>query len=105
LPYENDLNRPDICIGTDSYHTSTELKDCLLKVFEAFGYRVAIDSPFSCTIVPLKHYHKDKRVASVMIEVNRSLYADPSGFKRVQSDLTHAILQAATIQPNHILGE
>ena len=104
LPYENDLNRPDICIGTDSYHTSTELKDCLLKVFEAFGYRVAIDSPFSGTIVPLKHYHKDKSVASVMIEVNRSLYADPSGFKRVQSDLTHAILQAATIRPNHILG-
>jgi N-formylglutamate deformylase len=105
LPYECDLNRPDICIGTDSYHTSTELKDCLLKVFEASGNRVAIDSPFSGTIVPLKHYHKDKKVASVMIEVNRSLYASPSGFKRVQSDLTHAILQAASIRPNHISGE
>ena len=105
LPYELDKNRPAICIGTDSYHTSTELKDCLLKVFEAFGYCVAIDSPFSGTIVPLKHYHKDKSVASVMIEVNRSLYDDPSGFKRVQSDLTHAIMQAATIQPNHISGE
>ena len=105
LPYESDKTRPDICIGTDSYHTSAGLKNCLLKVFEAFGYRVAIDSPFSGTIVPLKHYHKDKRVASVMIEVNRSLYASPSGFKRVQSDLTHAILQAATIQPNHISGK
>jgi len=105
LPYENDINRPDICIGTDSYHTSAELKNCLLKVFEAFGYRVAIDSPFSGTIVPLKHYQKDKRVASVMIEVNRSLYASPIGFKRVQSDLSHAISQAATIQPNHISGE
>ena len=105
LPYESDKNRPDICIGTDSYHTSTELKDCLLKVFEASGYHVAIDSPFSGTIVPLKHYHKDKKVASVMIEVNRSLYDSPSGFKRVQSDLTHAILQAATIRPNHISGE
>ena len=39
LPYESDTNRPDICIGTDSYHTSAELKDCLLKVFEALGYR------------------------------------------------------------------
>ena len=27
LPYENDINRPDICIGTDAYHTSAELKD------------------------------------------------------------------------------
>jgi len=105
LPYESDKNRPDICIGTDSYHTSTELKNCLLKVFETSGYRVAIDSPFSGTIVPLKHYHKDKRVASVMIEVNRSLYASPSGFKRVQSDLTHTILQAANIGPYNKTGE
>ena len=105
LPYESDRNRPDICIGTDTYHTNEELRDCLSKVFKALDYDVAIDSPFSGTIVPLKHYHKDKRVASVMIEVNRSLYADPSGFKRVQSDLTHAILQAATIRPNHISGE
>ena len=105
LPYESDTNRPDICLGTDSYHTTTELRDCLLKTFEALGYVVAIDSPFSGTIVPLKHYHKDQRVESVMIEVNRSLYANPSGFKRVQSDLTHAIIQAATIRPNHISGE
>ena len=104
LPYETDSNRPDICIGTDTYHTSTELKDCLLKAFEGSGYRVAIDSPFSGSIVPLEHYQLDRRVSSVMIEVNRSLYASPSGFKRVQSDLTHAILQAATIRPNHILG-
>jgi len=105
LPYESDKNRPDICIGTDTYHTSTELKDYLSATFKALGYDVAIDSPFSGTIVPLKHYHKDQRVESVMIEVNRSLYASPSDFKRVQSDLTHAIMQVATIQPNHILGE
>ena len=105
LPYESDTNRPDICIGTDSYHTSAELKNCLLKVFEAFGYRVAIDSPFSGSIVPLKHYHKDKRVASVMIEVNRSLYDDPIGFTRVQSDLSNVIAQAFTIDPFHNIGE
>jgi N-formylglutamate deformylase len=105
LPYESDTNRPDICIGTNSYHTSTELKDYLSTAFKALGYDVAIDSPFSGTIVPLKHYHKDQRVESVMIEVNRSLYASPISFKRVQSDLTHAILQAATIRPNHISGD
>jgi N-formylglutamate deformylase len=99
LHYESDKNRPDICIGTDTYHTSTELRDCLLKTFEALGYVVAINSPFSGTIVPLKHYHKDQRVKSVMIEVNRSLYASQSGFKRVQSDLSHVISQAATIGP------
>jgi N-formylglutamate amidohydrolase len=105
LPYECDLNRPDICIGTDSYHTSTELKDYLSATFKALGYDVAIDSPFSGTIVPLKHYHKDQRVESVMIEVNRSLYASPRGFKRVQSDLFHTISQAATIGPYNNPGE
>jgi N-formylglutamate deformylase len=97
LPYELDRNRPDICIGTDTYHTSAELKNCLSKAFEGSGYRVAIDSPFSGSIVPLKHYQLDRRVSSVMIEVNRSLYADPLGFARVQSDLSHAISQAAAI--------
>ena len=97
LPYETDFNRPDICIGTDEYHTSAKLKNCLSKVFEVSGYRVAIDSPFSGSIVPLKYYHLDHRVSSVMIEVNRSLYSDPIGFARVQSDLSLAISQAATI--------
>ena len=105
LDYELDSNRPDICIGTDTYHTSSPLKDCLSKVFKVLGYDVAIDSPFSGTIVPLKHYHKDQRVASVMIEVNRSLYASPISFKRVQSDLCHAISQAATIGPYNNPGE
>ena len=105
LPYELDRNRPDICIGTDTYHTSAELKNCLSKAFEGSGYRVAIDSPFSGSIVPLKHYHLDRRVSSVMIEVNRSLYASPSGFERVQSDLTHAISQAANIGPYNKTGE
>jgi len=73
--------------------------------FKALGYDVAIDSPFSGTIVPLKHYHKDQRVTSVMIEVNRSLYASPSGFKRVQCDLNHAISQAATIGTYSNIGE
>ena len=105
LPYELDRNRPDICIGTDTYHTSAELKDYLSVGFKALGYDVAIDSPFSGTIVPLKHYHKDQRVESVMIEVNRSLYASPTGFKCVQSDLSHAISQAATIGPYNNPGE
>jgi N-formylglutamate deformylase len=97
LPYELDRNRPGICIGTDTYHTSAKLKNCLSKAFETSGYRVAIDSPFSGSIVPLKYYQLDRRVSSVMIEVNRSLYADPLGFACVQSDLSHAISQAAAI--------
>lgn len=102
---ELDKNRPDICIGTDRYHTSEKLQECLSAAFKALGYDVAIDSPFTGTIVPLNHYYKDQRVESVMIEVNRSLYDDPNGFTRIPSDLSHAISQAATISPYHNLGE
>ena len=105
LPYELDRNRPDICIGTDTYHTSAELKNCLSKAFETLGYLVAIDSPFSGTIVPLKHYRKERRVSSIMIEVNRSLYDEPNRFARLQSDLSDVIAQASTIDPFHNLGE
>ena len=105
LPYELDRNRPDICIGTDTYHTSAELKDYLSEAFETLGYLVAIDSPFSGTIVPLKHYCKERRVSSIMIEVNRSLYDEPNRFARLQSDLSHVIAQASTIDPFHNLGE
>ena len=105
LPYELDRNRPDICIGTDTYHTSTELKNCLSKAFKGSGYRVAIDSPFSGTIVPLKHYCKERRVSSIMIEVNRSLYDEPNRFARLQSDLSDVIAKASTIDPFHNLGE
>lgn len=97
LPYETDSNRPDICLGTDSFHTSPELLSGLSQAFTALGYVVAVDSPFIGTIVPLKHYQKDHRVSSIMIEVNRSLYADPNGFTRIQSDLSDLIAQAATI--------
>ena len=103
LPYELDKNRPAICIGTDSYHTSAELKGCLLEAFEAAGYVVAIDSPFSGSIVPLKHYRLDRRVSSVMIEVNRSLYSDASGFARLQSDLSDALAQTTAQRQTHAL--
>ena len=40
------------------------------------GMTVKRNSPFAGTMVPMKYYRKDKRVTSVMIEVNRRLYMD-----------------------------
>ncbi len=76
LPYEPDLNpeRPDICIGTDSFHTPNGLETMAVGFFKSKGYSVKVNSPYSGTIVPMKHYHKDKRVQSLMIELNRGLY-------------------------------
>ena len=66
--------RPDICLGTDSFHTPPELMEQLRDYFEKEGLTVAINEPFVGTMVPLKFYGKDKRVKSIMIEVNRKLY-------------------------------
>jgi len=76
LPHEDSIARPDICLGTDSFHTPTELIEYVCKYFEKEGLTVAINEPFAGTMVPLKFYGKDKRVKSIMIEINRKLYLD-----------------------------
>jgi N-formylglutamate deformylase len=66
--------RPDICIGTDEYHTPEFFKDFALNFFEKEGFSVAINNPYSGAIVPLDFYLKDKRVLTIMIEINKRLY-------------------------------
>lgn len=96
LKYEPDqsADRPDFCIGTSFYHTPEALTKQLARFLTAQGYRVKIDSPFSGTIVPMAHYLKDKRVRSVMIEVNRKLYMDVPGVKNDRFDEIRALLTA-----------
>ena len=79
-PFQRDLNqnpnRPDFNIGTDSFHTPPELISLSETFFIERGYSVGIDWPYKGTIVPLVHYKKNKNVQSIMLEVNRSLYLD-----------------------------
>ena len=106
LPYEivgaaqegEPRRRPDICIGTDpDFHTPAWLLERLAQGFRDHGYSVAADYPFSGTLVPVKYYHRDRRLLSVMIEVNRKLYLDEKtgekldGFSTVQADVAHVI--------------
>ena len=44
------------------------------KELESWGYSTARDQPFRGTVVPIKHFQKDRRVQSLMIEINRWLY-------------------------------
>ena len=76
LPYElnQEIDRPEICIGTDNFHTSKKLKNLSSELFKELSYTVKYDKPFKGSIVPLKFYKKDKRVQSLMIEVRRDLY-------------------------------
>ena len=76
LPYELNQTafRPDFCLGTDDFYTSEELVVRVEKELESCGYSTARDQPFSGTVVPIKHFQKDRRVQSLMIEIKRWLY-------------------------------
>jgi N-formylglutamate deformylase len=76
LLYElnQNLERPDICIGTDDFHTPNEISSRIKEKFVEKGYRVELNAPFSGAIVPENFYGVNPNVYSVMIEVNRSLY-------------------------------
>ncbi len=79
-PLESDtdksLPRPDICLGTDDYHTPQYLIDFFKNGFENVGFNVAINTPYKGTIVPERFYKKDKKVKSIMIEINKKLYME-----------------------------
>ena len=83
-PYEENQNaiRPDICIGTDDFHTPNWILKQLLEALEAEGFVCELNSPFSGALVPMDYYQIDKSVSSVMIEVNRGLYLDESSGKK-----------------------
>ena len=88
LAYEDkqNSNRPDICLGSDEYHTSDKLIDYFTSEFQKRGYSVEINNPFSGSLVPNKFYCKDKRVQSIMIEINRGLYIDLFANRKEQYD-------------------
>lgn len=78
IPFKTDLDqsldRPDICIGVDEFHTPKYLINSIINSCKEFNFSYKINSPYIGTIVPMKYYGKDDRVSSVMIEINRKLY-------------------------------
>jgi N-formylglutamate deformylase len=103
LPYELDqiTQRADFCIGTDPFHTPSSVRDATVKAVEEAGCSVTIDAPFAGALVPLASYRTDRRISSLMIEVNRRLYMDEhSGlrnraFEQVRHVVGQLILTAA----------
>jgi N-formylglutamate amidohydrolase len=77
LPYEMadpSSARPDICIGTDPFHTSSDLADAFTSAFRREGWSVRVNDPFAGALVPAGRYRIDARLSAVMVEVNRRLY-------------------------------
>jgi N-formylglutamate amidohydrolase len=85
LPCDMDQSpdRPDICLGTDLFHTPEWLRRGASASFHRMGWNVELNRPHSGTIVPVSFYHQDRRVISVMVEINRALYMDERTGKRL----------------------
>ena len=77
-PYEPDQTskRPEICLGTDPFHSPPELVTLAVEAFKAQGFSVDLDKPFAGALVPMKYYQKTPNVMSIMVEVRRDLYMD-----------------------------
>lgn len=96
LPHEinQSKTRPDICIGTDAFHTPNWIPEFLTSAFEAEGYVCSLNLPYSGALVPMAYYQKNKSVSAIMIEVNRELYIDEeSGTRKVRFVDLHRTIQ------------
>ncbi len=87
-------NRPDFNIGTDSFHTPEKYIEASNTYFENLGYSLGIDWPYSGSIVPMTYYQKEKRVSSIMLEINRKLYLnEPTNKKSKDYSKTKDVVQ------------
>ncbi|WP_217167084.1 N-formylglutamate amidohydrolase [Streptomyces sp. AC512_CC834] len=81
LPYElhGEGPRPPVCLGTDAFHTPSELLTAAREAFAPCG-ETGLDSPFGGTYVPLDFYRKRSEVGALMVEIRRDTYmAEPGG--------------------------
>ncbi len=103
LPCDRDRTsgRPEVCIGADNFHTPLALAAAVVNSYVSAGYTVKINAPYAGALVPLAHYRsKDRRVASVMVEINRAVYMDEatgerkSDFAQTASSVQKCLLEA-----------
>jgi N-formylglutamate amidohydrolase len=84
MDHDQKVPRPDVCIGTAGMHTPAWLVRAATKWCKSQGWSVRVDAPYSGSMVPLKHNSKDRRVLSLMIEINRARYMELQGTQAVR---------------------
>jgi N-formylglutamate deformylase len=94
LSYERhqDAKRPPVCVGVDLDHTPTALRERVIRACSAIGL-VVVNEPYAGSYTPLRHFGRDNRVTSVMVELRRDMYLfddgtlDPEGARRISEAL------------------
>jgi N-formylglutamate amidohydrolase len=100
LPCERhqDAKRPPVCLGVDFDHTPAALVERASRACSAIG-QVVVNEPFSGSYIPIRHFGREIRVTSVMVDLRRDTYLredgslDPEGARRISAALV-AILGA-----------
>jgi N-formylglutamate amidohydrolase len=61
LPMELDQrpDHPDICLGTDPFHTPAALVERLVAACDALGWSVQVDAPYAGAMVPCAQHGRD----------------------------------------------
>ena len=81
-PYElhGDGARPEVCVGTDAFHTSAALAEAATSSLAnaAPTGEVGLNSPFAGCYVPLDQYEQTTAVQAVMLEIRRDVVAGRS---------------------------
>lgn len=95
---DQNKNRPDICIGSDNFHTPESLVIFSKMFFEKYGLSVKINSPYSGAIVPLDYYGENARVQSIMIEINRKLYLSDKNIKSSNFDFIKDMIHSYLLE-------
>lgn len=81
----NDEERPEICIGTDEFHTPQSLAVFTGDFFKGKGFSCKFNIPHAGSIVPIPFYNKDKKCTSIMIEINRKIYMNEENGKKLDT--------------------
>ena len=67
-----------ICICKNNFHTPYNLINGITSIASKYSIETALNTPFAGTLVPLKHYGKEPRVNSLMLEIRWDQYKDES---------------------------
>lgn len=99
LPYERhgDAPRPEVCVGTDDFHTPGWLAELVEASCRQLGLGHARNTPFAGCYVPLSMFGRDRRVLSVMLEVRRDVYLDEASALPTEGETRVAGLLAAVV--------
>jgi N-formylglutamate amidohydrolase len=76
---------PDICLGTDPFHTPDWLLESAISEFKKLNLSIRINFPYEGTIIPLKYLNKNKNVFSLMIEINKKIYVNERTAEKLEA--------------------